>query len=190
IMQLGNRVNVDISGSGLVTAAARPTTPSDDSTNKSSSGGDQIASADQLDAEGSGGLPVPTRHSMSTGEPSPFRHQVQASIPATFDAVLGFYRRELTKRGWSEDKQGAVIKPDQAAVPFTSPSGPSVLKLARKDGETTIELAVRDKDAASKAGILPKAGQVRLLLGNTLPADATITINNQTIKVPAGAGTK
>jgi hypothetical protein len=187
IMQLGKSVNVDISGSGLVTAAAKPDT---DDTASQAKGGDRITSADQLEAEESGGLPVPTEHTMSAGDQSPFRHQLHASIPASLDAVLGFYRRELTKRGWKEDAQGASIKPDQAEVPFTSQTGPSVLKLARKDGETTVELAVRDKDAAAKAGVLPKAGQVKLLLGNTMPADATITINNQTIKVPAGAGAK
>lgn len=187
IMQLGKSVNVDVSGSGLVTAAAKPDT---DDTASQGKGGDRITSADQLEAEESGGLPVPTEHTMSAGDQSPFRHQLHASIPASLDAVLGFYRRELTKRGWKEDAQGAAIKPDEAAVPFTSPTGPSVLKLARKDGETTVELAVRDKDAAAKAGMLPQAGQVKLLLGNTMPADATITINNRTIKVPAGAGSK
>ncbi len=187
IMQLGKSVNVDVSGSGLVTAAAKP--DSDDAASQGK-GGDRITSADQLEAEESGGLPVPSEHTMSASDQSPFRHQLHASIPASLDAVLGFYRRELTKRGWKEDAQGASIKPDQATVPFTSPTGPSVLKLARKDGETTVELAVRDKDAAAKAGMLPKAGQVKLLLGNTLAADASITINNQTIKVPAGAGAK
>ena len=187
IMQLGKSVNVDISGSGLVTSAAKPDT---DGTASQGKGDDRITNADQLEAEESGGLPVPTEHTMSAGDQSPFRHQLHASIPASLDAVLGFYRRELTKRDWKEDAQGASIKPDQATVPFTSPTGPSVLKLARKDGETTVELAVRDKDAAAKAGMLPKAGQVKLLLGNTMPADATITINNQTIKVPAGAGSK
>jgi hypothetical protein len=187
IMQLGNSVNVDVSGSGLVTAAAKP--DSDDAASHGK-GGDRITSADQLEAEESGGLPVPTEHTMSEGDQSPFRHQLHASIPASLDAVLGFYRRELAKRGWKEDAQGASIKPDQATVPFTLPTGPSVLKLARKGGETAVELVVRDKDAASKAGMLPKAGRVKLLLGNTMPADATITINNQTIKVPAGAGAK
>ncbi len=187
IMQLGKSVNVDVSGSGLVTAAAKPDS---DDTASQGKGGDRITSADQLEAEESGGLPVPTEHTMSAGDQSPFRHQVHASIPASLDAVLGFYRRELSKHGWKEDAQGAAIKSDQATVPFASPAGPSVLKLARKDGETTVELAVRDKDAAAKAGMLPKAGQVKLLLGNTMPADATITINNQTIKVPAGAGAK
>ena len=191
IMQLGNSVNVDASGSGLVTAAARPDTDAPASQDSSQDkGGDRITSADKLEAEESGGLPVPTDHTMSAGDQSPFRHHLQASIPASLDAVLGFYRRELTKRGWKEDAQGASIKPDAASVPFTSSTGPSLLKLARKDGETTVELAVRDKDAAAKAGMLPKAGQVKLLLGNTLPADATITINNQTVKIPAGAGAK
>jgi hypothetical protein len=42
--------------------------------------------------------------------------------------------------------------------------------------------------AAEKAGILPKAGQVKLMLGNMTDEEAVITINKQTIRVAAGAG--
>ena len=64
------------------------------------------------------------------------------------------------------------------------------MKLERKNGKTSINLAVRNPQAATSAGILPKAGQSRLLLGNAMPADAAITINNKTVKVAGGVGTK
>ena len=53
-----------------------------------------------------------------------------------------------------------------------------------------MNLAVRNADAAAKAGIMPKAGQAKLLFGNALPMEAAITINNKTVKVSGGIGTK
>ncbi len=65
-----------------------------------------------------------------------------------------------------------------------------MLKLERKDGETAVELALRKQAEAEKAGMLPKAGQARLLFGNMVTSEAVITINKQTIRVAAGAGAK
>ena len=65
-----------------------------------------------------------------------------------------------------------------------------MLKLGRKDGETSVDLAVRNPQAAAKAGIMPKAGQAKMLFGNALPAEAAVTIDNKTVKVSGGVGTK
>jgi hypothetical protein len=73
---------------------------------------------------------------------------------------------------------------------FTSSEGPAVLKLGRKKQETTVSLVVRDPAAAAAAGILPKPGQTKILFGNAQNAEAVITIEKQTVKVPPGAGTK
>ena len=73
---------------------------------------------------------------------------------------------------------------------FTSSDGPAVLKLDRKDGETAVSLVVRNPDAATKAGMMPKPGQAKLLLGNALPAEAAVTIDNKTVKVAGGAERK
>lgn len=111
-------------------------------------------------------------------------------MPLDLTAVLGFYRRELGKLNWKEESKGAVAASDNAVIAFTSPEGPALLKLGRKNGETTVKLTVKNPDAANKAGIMPKPNQAKVLFGNINGADAAITFNNRTIKVAAGAGTK
>jgi catechol 2,3-dioxygenase-like lactoylglutathione lyase family enzyme len=148
------------------------------------------ATEKELEPDEQSSLPVPARHTMSGIAKTPFRSELTASVPADVAAVLGFYRRELGKRDWKEAAEEAVIKPDQVTLAFSTPTGPAVLKLDRKDGETAISLTVRDEAAAGKAGMVSKPGQARLLFGNPLPAAAVVTINQQTIKVAAGAGAK
>ena len=65
-----------------------------------------------------------------------------------------------------------------------------MLKLGRKDGETTVILSMKNPEAAAKAGIRPKADQAKVLFGNINDAEATITFNNRPIKVAPQAGTK
>ena len=65
-----------------------------------------------------------------------------------------------------------------------------MLKLGRKDGETSVSLMVKNPDAAAKAGIMPKPGQAKVLFGNINAAAATITFNNKPINVAAGAGVR
>jgi hypothetical protein len=184
IMQLGRQVNVSANGTGLVTAVAARDTPTEPAVAPTQT------ATDDLDVEETQGLPVPKRHTLSEGEKTPFRTGLTSNVPLDFSAVLAFYRGELSKRGWSEETKGAVVTADQAALAFATPDGPAVLKLGRKDGETTVALSVRNAAAAQKAGMLPKAGQAKLLLGNVLGADAEVTINKQTIRVAAGAGAK
>jgi hypothetical protein len=174
-------VNVTADGSALEGAERKQAVADADA---------QPGAAPDLEAEDSGGLPVPKDHTLSEGSQTPFRRQVTASVPADLAAVLAFYRRELGKLNWTEDKKGTVVATNRAVVAFTSPDGPAVLKLDRKNGETGINLAVRNPQAATSAGIMPKAGQSRVLLGNAMPVDAAININNKTVKVAGGVGTK
>ena len=186
IMRMGNGVNVTADGSALESADAKAAAAD---AGAQSSAAAAPATTQDLEAEDSGGLPVPKDHTMSEGSQTPFRHQITASVPADLPAVLAFYRRELGKLNWTEAK-GAAVSVDSAVVMFSSSDGPAVLKLGRGSGETSVNLAVRNADAAAKAGILPKAGQAKILFGNALPAEAAITINNKTVKVSGGAGTK
>ena len=188
IMRMGNKTNVTADGSALKVAAAPGAAPSDKTAAADTPS--QPATADDLIAEESGGLPVPKRHTMVMGEKSPFRRDLTANVPLDLTAVLGFYRRELGKLNWKEETKGAVAAPDNAVIAFTSPEGPALLKLGRKDGETTVKLTVKDPGAAEKAGIMPKPGQTKVLFGNINDTDATITFNNKAIKVAAAAGTK
>ncbi|OKO73578.1 hypothetical protein [Bradyrhizobium sp. AS23.2] len=185
VMQMGPKVNVSANGSGLIVAAAKP--PQAKSV--------QAKSTKPLKPDPDAALPVPTLHSSTgisstklPGSDQPFRTELEASIPAELSDVLAFYRAELSKRGWQEKTDGALLTAERAELAFTSPEGPAVLKLGRAGTETTVNLVQRNPQAAAKADIMPKAGQARLMLGNIGPKEASLTINNQTVKIAAGAG--
>jgi hypothetical protein len=177
IMRMGPKTNVSADGSGLKVASAK------------SAEAPPPASAEDLEVEESGNLPVPKRHTMSEGTTTPFRHELTASVPLALTDVLGFYRRELGKRNWKESN-GAVIASDKAVIAYTAPEGPAVLKLGRKDDATSVSLVVKNPGAVAKAGIMPKPGHAKVLFGNINPAEAAITFNGKMIKVASGAGTK
>lgn len=186
IMKMGAKTNVSAEGSALEGAkSAKPDAASADKTAAA-----QPATEDDLIAEESGGLPMPKRHTMSVGSKTPFRRELSANVPLALADVLGFYRRELGKRNWKEESKGAVVTADSAVIAFSSTEGPAQLKLGRKDGETTVLLAVKDPAAVEKAGIAPKPGQVKIIFGNILTAESAITFNGKSIKVAGGAGTK
>jgi hypothetical protein len=180
ILQMGDKANVSAIGSGLMVAGAKP---ADTASN-------EPATEEDLQAEETGGLPVPKKHSMSGSESTPFRAGLTASLPIDLNTVLSFYRRELGKRGWKEETAGAAVQPDAVVLAFTAPDGPAVLKLGRNAGETTVNLMIRKPAEAQKAGVFPKSGQARLLFGNILPTAATVTINKQTVNIPGGVGSK
>lgn len=141
-----------------------------------------------LEAEETGGFPVPKRRTSSGSERTPFRRELTASAPVELADVLAFYRRELGARGWKEERRS--VASDRAELTFASPEGPAVLTLDRKGAETIVKLALRNRAGAQKAGVLPKVGKAKLLLGNVTEADAVVTIDKKSIKVGAGVGAK
>ncbi|WFU24671.1 hypothetical protein QA649_00030 [Bradyrhizobium sp. CB1717] len=186
VMQMGPKVNVSANGSGLVVAAAKPADKPAEV---------QAKSSEPLKPDPESQLPVPTQRSSTSlattklpGTETPFRRELEASIPAPLGDVLAFYRTELGKLGWQEKTDGATVSAERAQIDFTSPQGPAVLKLGRAKGETTVNLAQKNPEAATKADIMPKPGQARVMLGNIGPKEASLTINKQTIKIAAGAG--
>jgi hypothetical protein len=188
-MQMGPKVRVSADGSGLVMANVTS------AAGKAATGPAGKAIAETLEADPDSALPVPKQRSMTSigtakmpGSDAPFRRELEASVPAELNTVLAFYRSELGKRGWQETAEGAIVKPDQAQLAFTSPDGPATLKLGRKNGETSINLAQKYPAAAAKAEMVPKPGQSKLMFGNIGKSDATVSINKQTIKIAAGAG--
>ena len=193
VMQMGPKVNVSADGSGLVIATANPASKAKPAGNDPA--GAQAKASAPLEADPESALPVPKQHSSTSlgtaklpGIEVPFRRELEASVPAGLSDVLAFYRGELTKLGWQEKPDGAVISADRVQLAFASPQGPAVLKLGRTNGETSINLVQKNPEAATKADIMPKPGQAKLLLGNMGAQDAQLTINKQTIKVAAGAG--
>jgi hypothetical protein len=132
------------------------------------------------------GLPRPKPWVLTTGKNSPFIKSAHVETPLDLAGVLGFYRTELSKRGWSEN-DGAVVEPDRAVIAFTTPDGPALLRLIHQDDRTIADLSLR-KPAAANADMLPTPGQVRLMLGNATDEEAVITINEQTLTLAARAG--
>jgi hypothetical protein len=151
------------------------------------------APAQAADDDAVTGLPRPKPWLVTTAKDSTFIKAFHVETPLDLANVLGFYRLELSKRGWSENA-GAVVEPGGAVIAFATSDGPALLRLTRQDDRTIADLSLR-KPAATDAGILPMPilpipGQVRLLLGNATNEEAVITINQQTIELAAGAELK
>ncbi|QOZ49918.1 hypothetical protein [Bradyrhizobium sp. CCBAU 53338] len=193
VMQMGPKVNVSADGSGLKMAAANPGSKAASASRDAASA--QAKASGLLEADPDSALPVPKQHSSTSlgtaklpGIEAPFRRELEASVPAELGDVLAFYRTELKKLGWQEKPEGAVTTADRVQLAFASPQGPAMLKLGRANGETSVNLVQKNPEAATKADIMPKPGQAKLLLGNMGGQDAQITINKQTVKIVAGAG--
>jgi hypothetical protein len=133
------------------------------------------------------GLPLPKGRLLTTEENSSFIKSVHVEMPLNLAAVLGFYRVELSKRGWTEN-DGVVVAPDRAVIAFTTTDGPALLRLIHQDDRTIADLSLRKPGAVATADILPSPGQARLMLGNASDGEAVITINEQkTITLAARA---
>jgi hypothetical protein len=195
VMQMGPKVNVSATGTGLIVAGAKPVETKSAESKPTGSKAAQAKSTEPLKSDPDSALPVPAQRSSSgisstkfPGSDQSFRKELEASIPAELSDVLAFYRAELTKRGWQEKTDGATVTAERVELAFTSPDGPAMLKLGRARDETSVSLVQRNPQAAIKADIMPKTGQARVMLGNIGPKEASLTINNQTVKIAAGAG--
>src|SRR5258708_28432537 len=73
---------------------------------------------EQLEADEAEGLPVPKKHELSVGHNSPFLHERDATVLASLESPLAFYRPELTKLGW-KGETGATLRPLHASLKFT-----------------------------------------------------------------------
>ena len=72
-------------------------------------------------------------------------------VPAEVGTVLAFYRRELAARHWKEETQGAVVKPDEVTLNFSSPEGTAVLKLGHKYDLTSVSLVLQVAETGRQA---------------------------------------
>lgn len=174
VMQMGTSVNFTANGTGLINEAAIAKAP-----------------VEELEGEIADGLPVPTKRSSRAIEKTPLRKNLMASVDSPLKSVLAFYRRELTKMNWKEETAGAIDKPGQVQLAFTTPDGPAQLKLDAKGMKTEVSLSTRSTSAAkANSDMIPAAGQGKLLFGNINETEASITINKKTVKIAAGAGSK
>jgi hypothetical protein len=175
VMRPIDKTEVEASGEGLVNeaekAAAAPAPTTDD-----------------LAVEEMGGFPYPNNHTLAESEGTPLRRALTVETELDLKSVLGFYRQELGKRGWKEEATSAAVSDTSATLNFTSPDGPAILKLERKDDKTNVSLIVSNQAKAKASGQMAKPGKVKAMFGNLLRAPVTITINKQSVKVAPGAG--
>jgi hypothetical protein len=180
IMRIGERTDVRGYGPALLALAAAPRTQ------QAMQAAAQPALEDlEADTETTG-LPVPKQVTMSFATGTPFGREREATVKASLESTLAFYRRELTRLGWKEESKGAVIKPNEARLAFTAPDGSGTLILGREDGKTTVKLTQRTPSEAQKQGIVAKPGMGMIVFGSALEAEAVVTIGRQTIKLPPG----
>ena len=139
-------------------------------------------------------LPAPTRYSyrgihttVVQGVETPLRTRLEATVPADVSNVLAFYRSELGKLGWREQRDGAVISADHVQLAFVSPLGPGMLALDRKDSGTTVHLVQKNASVATNANVMPEPGEAMLVFSNISETEATLTINDRTLKRAAGS---
>ena len=194
IMKMGDKTNVSADGSALKVATAKPANRLPRLRSKAARSPRRLrqpATEDDLIAEESGGLPMPKRHTMSEGTKTPFRRELNANVPLNLTDVLGFYRRELGKLSWKEESNDTVVAADNAKnrLRHSRWSGTAHAR-PQRIARPLVKLTVKNPDAAIKAGVMPKPGQVKVLVTNPNEVEAVITINKQTIKAAAGAGTK
>jgi hypothetical protein len=142
-----------------------------------------------LERDEFGGLPVPKSASQKSREKTPYRLEVRATVRSSSSSVLDFYRQELGGMGWRE--AGPVRNEgDRTVLSFTSPDGPAVLTLERKGREVSIAVLQRKEAELRKAGLMPKAGQAKIMFGSMMDGDATVLVGGRTFKLPPGTGSK
>ena len=140
-------------------------------------------------------LPAPIRASYREigttkmlGIDAPLRTKLTARIPAELGDVLAFYRTELGKRGWQEQRDGADIASDHVRLNYTTPLGPAALELDRKGSSTSVNLVQRNKEAATMAHVMPQPGRAALMFTNLADKEAVLTLDNHTVTLPPRAG--
>lgn len=186
IMRMGDHTQVTGSGAAFSAAKAKPESEEPES----QASAQNSLTADQLEVDEAAGLPVPRQSASKGSEKTMFRVSALADVEAPLPAVLGFYRRELGKRpDWQMQKE-ATDTSGSARIEFSTPEGPAVLTLTEKSGRTSATLLVRKQKEAQASGLMPKAGQVRILIGNVLEKNAQIFLAQKTIDVGAGKGAK
>lgn len=141
-------------------------------------------------------LPAPTRYSyrgthttVVSGVETPLRTRLEATVPAGLGDVLKFYRVELAKLGWQEQRDGAEISADHVRLAYISPLGPGLLLLDRRDAGTAVDLVQKNATVATNANVLPGPGLAKLVFSNIGDTEATLTIGERTVKRVRGNAT-
>jgi len=146
--------------------------------------------AGELTANDDHGLLLPDGVADVQRQRGPYRQSIETRIEAEINAVLAFYRSELTDRGWKENEKATKIADDSATLAFDGPSGPLTLELSKKRKDTIIKIAASDTKAAERHGMVPEPGRARLMLGNSHSKAVVISVDGKEHNVAAGLGAR
>ena len=105
--------------------------------------------------------PKPTKTAKSSGGSNSVRREMEVAVIAELPATLAFYRRELASRNWTEETNGAVVKPDDVTLKFSSAEQTATLTLGRKHDLTVVSLVTQMTEAALAARARAKKGPTR-----------------------------
>ena len=144
--------------------------------------------ATTLEAQIESGLPVPTQNISKSMEQTPFLATSMVVVKADINDVTEFYRTELAKLKWQEDKTHANMSATGGELNFVNPEGTARLLLATTEEGTQATLSTRSVEGAKKSGLMATEGNTKIILGNFADGDAVISIDNQSIKIAAHAG--
>lgn len=132
-------------------------------------------------------FPIPEDCQGVTQEKSKYKQHYEAQVKAPMAAVVAFYNKELSSRGWKTQSSPINDSAVRKSV-WNGPQGTVQLTLSTQDDTTQVQADVRNTKLAEQHGIVPKAGQGKLLLANATEKDVVMVLGKQTFKLPPEKG--
>ena len=142
-----------------------------------------------LEVEEANGLPFPKPYTEKVATKTGFRTEVKTTVSADLDRILAFYRTELGKKGWTEDRGKSQTLVDKASLVFTTPDGPANLEISTMSTGTSSHLILRLPKEAEARGLMPKPGKAMLVMSNAMEEPVSVTLAGKTYKLGSLSGT-
>jgi hypothetical protein len=134
------------------------------------------------------GLPIPGDAYNTQSGTSLFFTEVVTMVRSSLQGILQFYRGELAMWGWEEEADTTELGALQARLSFRDGQDLLDLELVQDGEVVSATLVHRQTSMADAAGLLPDAGQGRIILGNSSTEAVVIEIDDTQHSLPAGKG--
>lgn len=132
--------------------------------------------------------PVPSGSDELSVARSPYRAEIRGSKQAILTTMTRFYRTQLADADWKEKPGATEVSEKTVSMSFDKEDEMLLVRLQGVGTATEFALEVRKVELAKKDGMVPKAGQAKIVLGNTTKADVVVAIDETEHKVGAGVG--
>ena len=136
------------------------------------------------------GIPLPQNLESMASSGTPFLQEVVGTKQGALKPFITFFRDQLGAKDWTESQQKSSVAETKAALVFTKGGAVISIALEQFGDEVDLKITKRDAEKAKEAGILPAAGQARIILANASSGVAKITIAGKTYELAAGLGTE